>query len=97
MNPSGTVSGTWDAKFPTGCFGGQAVISSWYLGFYGQAHSDALAMAYENFLMEIGLYGSQLEWNFDVYGHMATEATWFQNLWHYTSLRYIYHSAAKIW
>jgi hypothetical protein len=27
-------------------------------GFHGQAHSDSLAMAYDNFLMEVGLYGS---------------------------------------
>ena len=43
-------------------------------------------MAYDNFLMEVGLYGSPLEWNYDIYGHLATDATWFQNLWHLVHL-----------
>ena len=29
-------------------------------GFQGHAHSDSLAMAYDNFLMEVRLYGSPL-------------------------------------
>jgi hypothetical protein len=38
-------------------------------------------MAYDNFLMEVGLYGSPLHWSYDDYGQLATEATWFHNLW----------------
>jgi hypothetical protein len=50
-------------------------------GFHGQAHSDSLAMAYDNFLMEVGLYGSPLKWSCEEYSHLATYTPWFQNLW----------------
>ncbi len=52
--------------------------SNW--GFLGVAHSDPLEMAYDNFLMEVGLYGSPLRWSYDDYSQLATEATWFYNL-----------------
>jgi hypothetical protein len=55
------------------------LLGNW--GFPGQAHSDALSMAYENLLMGVGLHGSPLQWKYSEYGHLATEATWFQNLW----------------
>jgi hypothetical protein len=38
-------------------------------------------MAYENLLIKVGLHGSPLQWKYSEYGHLATEATWFQNLW----------------
>jgi hypothetical protein len=49
--------------------------------FYGQAHSDALAMVYGNFLIEVGFYGSLLQWSYKDFGHLSTESTWFRNLW----------------
>jgi hypothetical protein len=49
--------------------------------FQGLAHSNALAMAYDNFLVEVGLYGSPLSWSFTEFGQLSTEATWFHNLW----------------
>jgi hypothetical protein len=55
-------------------------------GFHGQAPSDALAMAFQNFLVEVGLYGSPLDWNYKDYGHLATEASWFHNPWNITHL-----------
>ncbi len=45
------------------------------------AHSNGLAMAHENFLMEVDLYGSPRRSGYADYGHLATEDTWFQNLW----------------
>ncbi len=50
-------------------------------GFFGQAHSNALVMAYDNFLVEVSLYGSRLDWSYDNYDNLVTKATWFQNLW----------------
>jgi hypothetical protein len=38
-------------------------------------------MTYNNFLLEIGLYRCPLAWSYVEYGHLAIEATWFQNLW----------------
>jgi hypothetical protein len=35
------------------------LLGNW--GFYGRAHSSALAMAYDNFLIEVGHYGSPLQ------------------------------------
>jgi hypothetical protein len=58
------------------------LLSNW--GFYGQAHSDALAMANDNFLVEVGFYGSPLDWNYEDYGHLSTVDTWFCNLWNLT-------------
>ncbi len=55
------------------------LVGNW--GFQGQAQSDALAMAYNNFLVEVGLYGSPLDWNYGDYGHLSMEDTWFWNLW----------------
>jgi hypothetical protein len=52
------------------------LLGNW--GFHGPAHSDSLAMAYENFLLEVGLYSNPLHWSFKDYGHLSTEATWFQ-------------------
>ena len=60
------------------------LVGNW--GLAGQAHSDALAMAYENFIVEVGLYGSPLQWNFKDYGFLSTDATWFHNLWQLISL-----------
>jgi hypothetical protein len=49
------------------------LLGKW--GFYGRAHSNALAMAYDNFLIEVGLYGSPLQWSYKDFGHLSTEST----------------------
>jgi hypothetical protein len=55
------------------------LLGNW--GFHGLAHSDALAMAFDNFLMEVGLYGSPLCWSYADYGSLSMDASWFRNLW----------------
>jgi hypothetical protein len=60
------------------------LLNNW--GLTGQAHSKALAIAYDNFLLEIGMYGSPLQWQYDKYGTLLTNATWFHNLWQLVSL-----------
>ncbi len=55
------------------------LLGNW--GFYGQVHSYTLAMAYEDFLVKVGLYKTPLQWSYSDYGQLYTEATWFQNLW----------------
>jgi hypothetical protein len=50
-------------------------------GFTGQAQSDTLAMTFDNFLLEVGLYGSPLDWSYEDDGNLSTESTWFHNLW----------------
>ncbi len=49
-------------------------------GFRGQAHSNSLAMANENFILEVGLYGSPLAWSYKDFSNLATDFTWFKNL-----------------
>jgi hypothetical protein len=55
------------------------LLGNW--GFADQAHSNALAMVFDNFLIEVGLYGRPLDWSYKDYGHLSTESTWFNNLW----------------
>jgi hypothetical protein len=43
-------------------------------------------MAYGNFLLKVGLYGSPLQWQYDKYGTLLAGATWFHNLWQLVSL-----------
>jgi hypothetical protein len=50
-------------------------------GSPGVAQSDTLSLAYDDFLMEVGLYGNPLSWLFTKYSCLATSATWFSNLW----------------
>jgi hypothetical protein len=50
-------------------------------GFKGIAHSDAFAMAYDNFLLKVGLYSTPFAWSYSNFGHLSTKPTWFQNLW----------------
>jgi hypothetical protein len=38
-------------------------------------------MAYDNFLMKVGLYGSPLCWSYNDHGQLSMEATLFHNLW----------------
>jgi hypothetical protein len=52
------------------------LLSNW--GFFSQAHKGALAMAFGNLLVEVGFYGSPLDWSYDNYGKLATKAMWFQ-------------------
>jgi hypothetical protein len=49
------------------------LLGNW--GFAGQAQSNALAMAFDNFLIEVGLYGSLLYWSYKHYGkvHMVSQ------------------------
>ncbi len=50
-------------------------------GRSGIAQSDALSLAYDDFLMEVRLYGNPFSWDYTSYGQLATPATWFSNLW----------------
>jgi hypothetical protein len=55
------------------------ILGNW--GFQGLAHSDAMAMAYKNFIIEVGLYDNPFMWSYADYGKLSLDATWFQNLW----------------
>ena len=38
-------------------------------------------MAFNNFLVEVGLYGSPLDWSYEDFCHLATKSTWFHDFW----------------
>ena len=45
------------------------LLGNW--GFHGQAHNNCLVMAFDSFLVEVGLYGSPLDWSY-IQGFLAT-------------------------
>jgi hypothetical protein len=45
------------------------------------AHSKAMRMGYESFMIEVGLYGNTMDYNFKSYSMLATNNTWFKNVW----------------
>jgi hypothetical protein len=55
------------------------ILENW--GFLGQGQSDGLALAYDNFLVEVGLYNNPFQWSYTDYGHLLTDSTWFKNPW----------------
>ena len=57
--------------------------------FFLQCHSGfegataAMAMlTYETFLLEVGIYGDIFAQDYELYGGLATNNTWYKNLWH---------------
>ena len=55
-----------------------------HLGFKDAA-GQMMMQAYKAFLMEVGIYRNGLAKDFETYGILATEWTWFKSLWQYTS------------
>jgi hypothetical protein len=43
--------------------------------------SIALWMGYETFIMDIGMYGNPFSLNYELYSILATNETWFKNVW----------------
>jgi hypothetical protein len=41
----------------------------------------AMMMGYESFMIEVGLYGNTMDYNFKRYSMLATNNTWFKNVW----------------
>jgi hypothetical protein len=54
------------------------IQSNW--GF-DAAHLKAIMMGYESFVIEVGLYGNTMDYNFKRYSILATNNTWFKNIW----------------
>jgi hypothetical protein len=38
-------------------------------------------MGYKSFLMDVGLYGNTLGYNYESFAVLATDNTWFKNVW----------------
>jgi len=52
---------------------------------FESASAQLMVHAYEAFMVEVGLYGNILSTSFDVAGCLATDGTWFKNLWEFAS------------
>ena len=50
---------------------------------FESASATLVSHAYEAFQMEVGLFGNILAQDYNQYGCLATNGTWFANLWEY--------------
>jgi hypothetical protein len=48
-------------------------------------HSNALMTGYKSFMVEVGLYGNTMEYEFKTHSILATDNTWFKNVWELVS------------
>jgi hypothetical protein len=44
-------------------------------------HSSALMMAYKSFMIEVGLYGNTMEYDYKTHSMLATSGSWFKSIW----------------
>jgi hypothetical protein len=47
---------------------------------FSAPHSNALMIGYESFIIEIGLYGNTMGYEYKTYSILATDNTWFKNV-----------------
>jgi hypothetical protein len=45
------------------------------------SHSNALMMVYESFMIDVGLYGNTMDYDYKTHSMLATSNTWFKNIW----------------
>jgi hypothetical protein len=44
-------------------------------------HFNAIMMGYESFMVEVGLYGNTISYNYKKHSMLATSNTWLKNIW----------------
>jgi hypothetical protein len=44
-------------------------------------HSSALMMAFKSFMIEVGLYGNMMDYDYKTHSMLATSGSWFKNIW----------------
>ncbi len=49
------------------------------------AHLKAMMMGYESFMIEVDLYGNTIDYNYKSHSMLATDNTWFKNVWELVS------------
>jgi hypothetical protein len=45
------------------------------------AHLKAMMMGYEPFMIEVGLYGNTMDYNYNSHSMLVMDNTWFKNVW----------------
>jgi hypothetical protein len=48
---------------------------------FGAPHSNALMIGYESFIIEVGLYGDTMGYEYKTHYFLAADNTWFKNVW----------------
>jgi hypothetical protein len=48
-------------------------------------HSNALMPGYESFMVEVGLYGNTMEYEYKTHSILAMDNNWFKNVWELVS------------
>jgi hypothetical protein len=48
-------------------------------------YSNALMIGYESFIIEVGLYGDTMGYEYKKHYFLATDNTWFKNMWELAS------------
>jgi len=57
--------------------------------------SRSLMMGYKSFMIEIGLYGNTMDYDYKAYSILATNGTWYKNVWelvHYFKISLAFQS-----
>jgi hypothetical protein len=52
---------------------------------FGAPHSNALMIGYESFIIEVGLYGDTMGYEYKSHSFIVTDNTWFKNVWELVS------------
>ncbi len=47
----------------------------------GAPHSNALMIGYESFIIEVGLYGNHMGYEYKTHSFLVMDNTWFKNVW----------------
>ncbi len=56
-------------------------------------NSRALMIGYQSFMMEVGLYGNTMDYDYKSYSVLAMNDTWYKNVWelvHYFRIRLVF-------
>jgi len=48
---------------------------------FNDVHTRSLMMGYESFMVEVGLYGNTMDHDYKIYSTLATNGTWYKNVW----------------
>jgi hypothetical protein len=48
---------------------------------FSATHSTAMMMGYESFMVDVGLYGITMSYNYKRHVMLATSNPWFNNVW----------------
>jgi hypothetical protein len=56
-------------------------------------------MGYESFMIEVGLYGNTMDYDFKAYSVLAMNGTWYKHVWelvHYFKIRLVFQSEYRL-